>query len=154
MQSCFGLDNHKRTATGVEIGAWMLKANPDVWDVLGHLAAGRVIDSWGVADGYRAELMTPGDRCFVWVTGPRGASWTPGIWAAGVVVARPEPTRQRRRLRVGLDVHGLHPPLARSELRADARFAMAEVLRVPRMGNPLVLSPGEVAAVDDHLRPA
>ena len=75
-----------------------------MWDVLGHLAAGRVIDSWGVAQGYRADLMAPGDRCFVWVTGPRGASWTPGIWAAGVVTVRPVPTRERRRLRVGLDV--------------------------------------------------
>jgi hypothetical protein len=148
------VDGLKRTASGLEIGAWLLKANPDVWDVLGHLGAGRVIDSWGVADGYRAELMTPGDRCFVWVTGPRGAWWTPGIWAAGTVTARPEPAGERGRLRVGLDVRGVHPPLARSELRADTRFAMAEVLRVPRMGNPLVLTPGEVAALDDHLRPA
>jgi hypothetical protein len=124
-----------------------------VWDVLGHLAAGRVIDGWGVAAGYRADLMAPGDRCFVWVTGPRGAAWTAGIWAAGVVTARPEPTRERRRLRVGLEVHGLHPPLARAELKADPRFATAEVLRVPRMGNPLVLTPAEVAAIDDHLTP-
>src|SRR6185503_17001129 len=96
-----GSADHKRTTGGVAIGGWLLKANPDVWDVLGHLAAGRVIDSWGVAQGYRADLMEPGDRCFVWVTGPRGASWTPGIWAAGVITARPVPTRERRRLRVG-----------------------------------------------------
>ena len=141
----------KRTASGVEIGGWLLKANPAVWDVIGHLAAGRVIEGWGVADGYRADLMAPGDRCFVWVTGPRGASWTPGIWAAGVVTARPVPTRQSRRLRVGLDVRGLEPLLPRSELRSDPRFAEAEVLRVPRMGNPLILTLGEVAAIDDHL---
>jgi hypothetical protein len=141
----------KRTASGVEIGGWLLKANPEVWDVIGHLAAGRVIDGWGVADGYRADLMTPGDRCFVWVTGPRGARWTPGIWAAGVVTARPVPTRESRRLRVGLEVHGLDPLVPRSELRSDPRFAGAEVLRVPRMGNPLILTLGEVAAVDDHL---
>jgi hypothetical protein len=67
------------------------------------------------------------------------------------VKARPEPAGERGRLRVGLDVRGVDPPLARSELRADTRFAMAEVLRVPRMGNPLVLTPAEVAAVDDHL---
>jgi hypothetical protein len=141
----------KRTATGVEIGAWMLKANPDVWDVLGHLAAGRVIDEWGVADGYRAALMTPGDRCFLWVTGPRNATWTPGVWAAGTVTGRPVHAGERGRLRVDLDVHGLRPPLPRAELKADPRFAMAEVLRVPRMGNPLILTPGEVAAIDDHL---
>ena len=142
----------KRTTSGVEIGGWLLKANPAVWDVIGHLAAGRVIESWGVADGYRADLMAPGDRCFVWVTGPRGASWTPGIWAAGAVTARPVATRESRRLRVGLDVRGLHPLLSRSELRADPRFAGAEVLRVPRMGNPLILTPAEVAAIDEHLK--
>ena len=144
----------KRTASGVEIGGWLLKANPDVWDVIGHLAAGRAIDGWGVAEGYRADLMAPGDRCFVWVTGPRGASWTPGIWAAGVVTARPVPTRERRRLRVGLDVRPLDPVVPRSELRSDPRFAAAEVLRVPRMGNPLILTPTEVTAVDDHLTEA
>lgn len=119
--------------------------------MIGHLAAGRVIDGWGVARGYRADLMAPGDRCFVWVTGPRGASWTPGIWAAGAVTAPPAPTGERRRLRVGLDVRGLDPLIPRSELRSDTRFAGAEVLRVPRMGNPLILTPPEVAAVDEHL---
>jgi hypothetical protein len=68
-----------------------------------------------------------------------------------VVTARPVPTRESRRLRVGLDVRGVDPLVPRSELRSDPRFAEAEVLRVPRMGNPLILTPTEVTAVDDHL---
>jgi hypothetical protein len=48
-------------------------------------------------------------------------------------------------------VRGLDPLIPRSELRSDTRFARAEVLRVPRMGNPLVLTPPEVAAIDEHL---
>jgi hypothetical protein len=142
----------KRTRDGLEIAAWMLKANPDVWDVIGHLNAGRVIDSWGVMPGYRADLMEPGDRCFVWVTGPRGASWTPGIWAMGTVTAPPVPSEDEGlRLRVGLDVHGLEPRLSRQELKSDPRFVAAEILRLPRMGNPLVITPAEVAAIDEHL---
>ena len=70
------------------------------------------------------------------------------------MTARPSPTRERRRLRVGLDVRPLDPVVPRSELRSDPRFAAAEVLRVPRMGNPLILTPTEVAAVDDHLTQA
>jgi hypothetical protein len=145
-------DRLKHTRDGVEIAAWMLKANPDVWDVIGHLAAGRVIDSWGVMPGYRAELMGPGDRCFVWVTGPRGAWWTPGIWAAGVVASRPMASdEQGRRLRAGLEVRALDEILPRRELRADPRFAAAEILRLPRMGNPLILTPAELAVIDEHL---
>jgi hypothetical protein len=56
-----------------------------------------------------------------------------------------------RRLRVGLDVRGLEPRLPRHELRADPRFSSAEILRLPRMGNPLILTPGEVEAIDEHL---
>jgi hypothetical protein len=56
----------KRTTSGIEIAGWLLKANPDVWDVLGHLAAGRVIDGWGVAQGYRGARRGPP------VSGPRG----------------------------------------------------------------------------------
>ena len=130
----------------------MLKANPDVWDVIGHLTAGRIIDSWGVMPGYRADLMEPGDRCLVWVTGPRGSSWTSGIWAAGTVTSHPVPSEEEgRRLRVGLDVHGLEHLVPRQELRSDPRFAAAEILRLPRMGNPLILTPGEVMAIDEHL---
>jgi hypothetical protein len=123
-----------------------------VWDVIGHLNARRAIDSWGVMPGYRAELMEPGDRCFVWVTGARGSSWTPGIWAMGAVTTQPVPSEEEgRRLRVGLAVHGLEPRLARHELKSDPRFAAAEILRLPRMGNPLILTPDEVAAIDEHL---
>ena len=70
----------KRTASGVEIGGWLLKANPDVWDVIGHLAAGRAIDGWGVAEGYRADLMR---RATVASCGSPARGARPGRRASG-----------------------------------------------------------------------
>ena len=37
------------------------------------------------------------------------------------------------------------------ELRADPRFSRSEILRAPRVGNPVVVSPGELAVLDEWL---
>jgi hypothetical protein len=38
-------------------------------------------------------------------------------------------------------------PVRREEFVADPRLAQAEILRVPRIGNPAALTPGEWAAL-------
>ena len=45
----------------------------------------------------------------------------------------------------------LTEPIPRAELRADPRFAQSEILRAPRVGNPVVLSPGELDVLDEWL---
>jgi hypothetical protein len=45
----------------------------------------------------------------------------------------------------------LADPIPRSELRLDPRFSQTEILRAPRVGNPVVLSPGELEVLDEWL---
>lgn len=138
----------------------MVKGSPTrIWDVVGFLRDGGVISGWGLVPSYRAWLMQPGHRCFLWVSGAR-----PGIWATGEVTAAPvertggddpywldNSKRHLVRPYVGLRLVGLDEPLSKDLLARDPRFAMAEVLRAPRMGNPLVLTADEVAVIDAEL---
>jgi hypothetical protein len=55
----------------------------------------------------------------------------------------------RRQLRpvVPIRVQVLQVPVRREEFRADPRLSGAEILRVPRIGNPSALTPGEWSAL-------
>jgi hypothetical protein len=154
-----------RTPGGAAIAAWILKARPDMWDIAGWLRSDEPAGSWRLAESPRVDLLAPGQRCFLWVTGPAGARLTPGIWAAGTVTGEVfeqagdpddprwtdlEAQRQTRPF-VPVDLERLSEPIARSELRDDPRFSMSEILRAPRVGNPVVLTPGELAVLDEWL---
>lgn len=75
-----------------------------------------------------------------------------------VAIASPEVTvgrttgvveRDLARPRVGLAMTLLPAVVPRALLRADPRTAGMEVLRVPRMSNPSVVTPGEMAVVEE-----
>ena len=56
--------------TAADLGAWVLKANPQVWDLQRWIAeGGQRLDDWTVAHNYRAQMMAPGDPVLLWVTG-------------------------------------------------------------------------------------
>jgi EVE domain len=154
-----------RTPGGHDIGAWILKARPDMWDIAGWLAGDEPAGSWRLADGPRVDLLAPGQRCFLWVTGTANARLTPGVWAAGVITGEvfvqagdlddPRWTdrvaQRQERPFVPLDLDRLTGPIPRAELRADPRFAMSEILRAPRVGNPVVVTPAELEVLDEWL---
>jgi EVE domain len=146
---------------GTEVAAWMFKANPDVWDVLGFLRSGVDVDSWRMARSYRVELVRPGHPCVLWVTGPTGSAHTPGVWAIGEItgdpyddVGDPDDHRWRdhaaqRQVRPFVETRMgvLAEPVSRDELAEDPHFGTAEILKTPRMGSPLALRAGEFAAI-------
>ncbi len=149
---------------GTPIGAWLLKAHPDVWDIIGFIDAGGQIDSWSLTDSYRVELMAPGDPCVLWITGAEGADPTPGLWAIGEITTEPyeatseddgfwpsDEERTKRTLHIGVDLQVLPEPIARGVLADDPRFADAEIFRAPRMGSPLALTPAMYDALETHL---
>jgi hypothetical protein len=149
---------------GSAVAAWMFKANPDVWDVLGALARREDICTWRMAPSYRVELVGPGQHCALWVTGAKGAAHTAGVWAMGHIVGEPyldtgdpddagwrDPGAARQvRPYVAIELEVLHQPIDRRVLRADPRFGGAEILRRPRMGSPLALGADEWDALVDH----
>jgi hypothetical protein len=154
-----------RTPGGHDIAAWILKARPDLWDVADWLAGDEPAGSWRLADGPRVDLLASGQRCFLWVTGPAGARLRPGIWAAGRITGEvfvqagdlddprwtDRDAQRQERPFVPLTLDRLVEPIPRSELRADPRFAGSEILRAPRVGNPLVVTPAELDVLDEWL---
>ncbi|GAA0400581.1 hypothetical protein GCM10009541_49660 [Micromonospora gifhornensis] len=76
--------------TTFDLGAWLLKCNPAMWDLPRFIGDGNhTIRSWTVSR-YR-ERFTAGQPVLFWVTGPTGAFPTPGLWGAGVVTAHLRP---------------------------------------------------------------
>jgi hypothetical protein len=152
-----------RTKQGREIAAWMLKANPDVWDIIGWAADHDWIDGWRLVDSYRVPMMKPGDLCFLWVTGAAGADYEPGLWASGIVTGdAAEHTgggslwvdsveQGKRRPYIPLNLRILDEPIARTDLASDPRFESAEIIRQPQMGNPLVVTPEELDAIEERI---
>lgn len=141
---------------GDPVGAWVLKAKPSIWDIGSALAEGVELDWWRLAPSYRADLVTADHPCAMWVT--RGdPSVAAGFWAIGRVTGPPvddvgDPdddlwrdrvAQQQLRPRIPVELRVLESPVTVEEVRADPRLRRAEIVRVPRMGNPAVLSPQE-----------
>ncbi len=151
-----------RLRDGTEVGAWLLKARPSIWDIGTALGQGVELDWWRLAPSYRVELVHAGQPCAMWVT--RGDARVPsGVWAVGRVVGEPsedtgdpddplwvdEGARRQVRPRVPVELDVLEVPVRREELVADPRLRGAEILRVPRIGNPAALTPAEWSALVD-----
>lgn len=153
-----------QAVTRETLGAWLLKANPAVWDVRRFLAEGHTrLTSWSVQRGYRSALMRPGDKVVFWLSGPGTGGLVRGVWGLGHVVAEPESwqdtergwwldddARQALRARVEVDVGLLEQPLPAAELRA-AGITDLEVQRVPQMSNPSWVSRTRLADLAELL---
>jgi hypothetical protein len=142
-------------------GAWMIKCNPEVWDIEGFMADGRVdIEGWRVQRNYRVGLMEAGDPCYLWVSGSRRAV-PPGVWGKGTIAGDAgvgdgdeywfDETEGRAKKYIPLELRIVPRPALKSDLVRDARFASAEVIRVAQAGNPLFVTEGEVGAIEDLL---
>jgi predicted RNA-binding protein with PUA-like domain len=154
----------KVTHDGTPIAAWLVTCNPKRWDLPGLLASGVGVSSWRLSPNYRARLMEPGDRCFLWLGDSSGA-WESGVWGVGIVSDRPRigegdpddpywldvSERQKERPYVGVSLVFLDPPILRAELKEDAGFGQSEVIRMPQMANPLVLRTDDVELIDAFL---
>lgn len=143
-------------ADGSAVGAWMLKANPAIWDIGAAVEQGLDVDWWRLAHSYRADLVRPGHWCVLWITkGDRRVA--SGIWGLGtisgeVIEAPGDPTdplwvderaRNQVRPRVPVQMHILEVPITTEQVRSDPRLAGMEILRVPRIANPAAVSPSE-----------
>ena len=99
-----------------------------------------------VRRSYRLELMAPGQRCLLWLSGRR----QPGVHALGLLATSPEPVGDVT-CTVEVVLHRLPEPVPRAELVLDPDFAAAEVVRMPAGSNPSWLAAGALRAVLDRL---
>jgi hypothetical protein len=149
---------------GSPVGAWLLKASPAVWDIGAAIGAGIELDWWRLAPTYRAELVHAGHPCAMWVT--RGDTRVrSGLWAVGRIAGEPvedvgdpdDPlwrdagAQRQLRPRVPVELTVLSEGLTRETFGEDPRLRRAEILRVPRIGNPAAFTPDEWDAVSDLL---
>lgn len=151
-----------RLRDGSQVAAWLFKAKPEVWDVIGAIEAAFVdpeaprIGSWEMAASYRVDLVQPGHPCVLWVTGGRHSTTT-GMWGMGEVTTPPEfhPRSDdgRPRYEVGIELELSSEPVRLVELAADERFARAEIIRAPRVSSPVALTGEEFAALEDAWPP-
>ena len=132
---------------GTEVAAWVFKANPEVWDVEGHLARAGAVDRWPLAPGYRGDLLAAGHPALLWMTGGRA-----GVIAAGAVAgpAYDDHDESTGRWRRWAPVHlAAVAPVRKADLIANPRFRGSEVVRLPRLGSPLGLTTPELEVVED-----
>ena len=149
-----------RLRDGSPVGAWLLKANPTVWDIGSFLASGADVDRWRLAPSYRCALMLADHPVVLWVT--RGDPvFVAGVWAVGHVTAEPSDDvgdpdddlwRDRgaqRQVRPYVEVRMsvLDRPVAAEAVRAHPDLVGMELLRAPRMGSPVALTPQEYRAL-------
>ena len=149
-----------RSVERAPLGAWLLKCNPQAWDLRGLLDAGeRRLTSWAVRPGYRSALMAEGDPVLFWVSGDGREGFERGIWGAGVLTAEAESWSETTagrwrspaahhgvRARVRVDIPLLAQPVTDVALRA-AGVDDLEVQRMPFAANPSWVPATRVADV-------
>ncbi|GAB3855752.1 hypothetical protein GCM10029963_51010 [Micromonospora andamanensis] len=148
-----------------DLGAWIVKCRPAVFDIETAREAGRPVTEWTVVPSYRTDLMAAGQRILLWVTGPAGAWPTPGLWGAGTVTGRTfiqdpdgdpglwldEARRRRYNTFVPVDIALFEVPIDREALRFDTALTNLEVLVQPKMANPLWVTCDEYARLERYL---
>lgn len=155
--------------TAVNLGGWVLRCNPDVYDLPQAVQDGEdKVWDWLVAKSYRTDVMAPGQRVVLWVGGPPTATRTPGVWGIGYVtgpanlrVDADEPSdywlceERAARLEwvVDLDVDILPTTIAADELKAMPELAGMELFRAPQMSNPVYIGPEEMSAIERQVGP-
>lgn len=144
--------------TRADIGAWVLKCNPTVWDIEAYVAsgAGPILD-WSVGNTYRNQLMENGDPVILWVSGPsggvQGVGDVTGPVAPQVLTEQGvwrEPVIGREFLFASVSIDVWSQPIARADVRADPALADAEVFRSPQGTNPSYLTPAQWTTLRDR----
>lgn len=133
--------------TAADVGCWVVKSRTPPAGILPDWTPGstRSLERC-LRRSYRVELMEPGQRCLLWLS---GAS-QPGVQALGRLTTTPhlhgDPERTSE-VEVSIDLTLLEQHVPRSVLLADHQTAGAEVLRMPAGSNPSWLSAVQYAAV-------
>ena len=85
-----------RTVTPDDLGAWLLRCDPDLWDLPRFRADGHTyVARWSVHLTYRVDLMAAGQNVVLWLTDNAARSGksalTPGVWGVGQLTGPPIP---------------------------------------------------------------
>lgn len=154
------------TVTRKNLGAWVLKCNPEVWDLATFVElGGDTILDWSVAQNYRSDLMRKGDPVVFWVVGPRNGLITyRGLWGVGRLTGTPQwdpsgPLDPANSLWLDKEKEGeheygvltqiplLHHPIPADVIAAEPVLKDCEIFRVQQIANPSFLTKEEHKAL-------
>ncbi|MGK5173101.1 EVE domain-containing protein [Geodermatophilus sp. CPCC 205761] len=149
-----------------DIACWVLKANPRTYDLLSQWEQQGPFKVGGwvpLRKSYRLELMAPGQRCLLWLSG----SDKPGIFALGELTGVVDDNSRgagrywrdlvkMRRLAPGVPIKvvPLSTPALRVDLMQEAELRKAEFIRMAAGSNPSYLDPDQFKVVEGHLQAA
>jgi hypothetical protein len=159
------------------LGAWVVRCNPEVWKLKEFMDDGRtLVNSWAVANNYRSALMERGQRILFWVNGPKDAALERGIWGSGWVTGpvleqhgddekihspqalvndknywRDADNHTRAGHRAQLAIRLLPSPLRAVDIETVSGLENLEVLRQPQMSNPSWVTKEQLALLETLL---
>ena len=146
-------------AAAEAVGAWILRADPGVWDLGRFVGDGhQALTAWAVEDNDRSARMSHGQRVFLWAGGD-GTTILPGVWGVGWTVGPCQwgaadsaywidpAVAGGPMLFADVDIQLLASPVPSQLVTDDPRLAAIEVLREPFGTNPGELTPDEAEAM-------
>ncbi|MDA2892109.1 hypothetical protein PDG61_14395 [Mycolicibacterium sp. BiH015] len=137
-----------RSVTSENLGAWVIKCNPNKTPLAPMVSAGEAKRSWCVADNYRSRLMQPGQRVLLWVSTHKRR----GFWGAGTITGTV--VSEAGGHHVPVDIALFAEPLTATALSTITRLGTMEVFRSPQQANPSWVSTAEWRVLerllDDH----
>lgn len=152
------------------LGAWVLKCNPAVWDLERFLeVGGDNITDWSVQENYRSDLMRKGDPVVFWVAGKReGDPVFRGLWGVGRLAGEPQmnPAGEQdpddslwldlekeatHDYGVLADLPLLEEPIPADVLENDPVLRDCEIFRAQQVGNPSFLTKQEYESLQQIL---
>ncbi|MGW0174946.1 hypothetical protein ACWDUM_14010 [Rhodococcus sp. NPDC003322] len=148
-----------------DVGCWIVKGNPAVWDYFAGIDEERGPEPhpsrWSLsAASRRPGLVERGDLVALWITGPRN----PGIyefgrvtsdgavdWPGGFGTAHAVDREKASQPCLGVEFDAIRLTrttyLPREVMRATPALQRCEQFRAPRMSNPSFLTSDETAAL-------
>jgi hypothetical protein len=137
-----------RAVTRDSLGAWLIKASGRSPATREHLRSRFAeLTTRCVRPSYRTELLEPGQRVLLWVSGD-DPDHPPGLYAHGWTTGRAVPdVASPGALVVPVRLEPLASPVLRSELRLHPELSAIEVLRMPAGSNPSYLTRDELDAL-------
>jgi hypothetical protein len=149
-----------------DVGAWVLKASPAVWDVNEMIADQQPPpENFRLHETYRVSLIEVGDPVWLWTTASRTSLRRPARFVAlGRVSGRAAKGQgggpywvddvEAGRLRpyLPVELEWLATPILSTTVRAHPTLSSFELLRATSMSNPSYLTPEQDAAMRSLMR--
>ena len=140
------------TTDGAPIAGWAFKVNRVMSDIEGVLESDGVVTTWAMRANERVDLLGPGQRCVLYVSGKakeRSDSALVGVGKVTSVAYQEDGVADAGQpWFVDLEILALKQPVAVGELTAHDALRTGELLGAAEQANPVVLSPAEMDAID------